>query len=304
MAAFPIKALIMYFLPIDYQEPVFRPPSEAFSLILQVTLGCSWNRCAFCEMYSTKKFRVRSEKEIINDIKAVARINSGIKKVFIADGDPMVLPTNKLLKILHTLNKSFPDIRRISIYANARNILTKSDNELNALREKGLKLIYLGIESGDNEVLRMISKGETSETIVEGLQKARKAGIKCSVMILNGLGGKKFSEQHAVNSAEVLNLTQPEYASVLVLSFPLGIKRYIDRFNGEYIEMSKKDLLMEMRQMIENTNLDQTVFRSDHASNYLVLKGNLNRDKQKFLDNIDYAVNHPGILREDWQRGL
>lgn len=291
-------------MPINYDEPVYRPPSEAFSLIIQATLGCSWNKCAFCEMYSTKQFKVRSESEIINEIKTVSRWNPEIKKVFIADGDAMTLTTNKLLKILHALNIHFPGVRRISVYANARNILSKSVDELKALREKGLKLIYIGIESGDNEVLKMVSKGETFNSTEEGLLKAREAGIKCSVMILNGLGGRKFSEQHAVNSAEILNRTQPEYASVLVLSFPFGIKRYIERFNGEYVTMSKTDLLTELKVMLGNTNLERTVFRSDHASNYLALKGTLNRDKQKLIENIDHALKNPGILREEWQRGL
>ncbi len=294
----------MYSLPIDYDEPVFRPPSEGNSLILQVTLGCSWNKCAFCEMYSTKKFKIRSEEEVFNEIDTVALENNNIRRIFLADGDSMVLSSNKLLRILKKLNEAFPKIQRISAYALPKNINNKSVEELKEIKEAGLKLIYVGVETGDDELLKIINKGETFNSTIDGILKAKQAGIRSSVMILTGLGGKKYSNQHAINSAEILNKIQPEFASCLVLSFPFGVKHYKKRFPDEFIELNKEGLLKELKTFIEHTELDSTVFRSDHASNYLILKGGLSRDKDKFLKQIDYAIENPRSLRKEWMRGL
>ncbi|MFC2111533.1 radical SAM protein, partial [Bacteroidota bacterium] len=263
----------MLFSPISYDEPLFRPPSEGNSSIIQITLGCSWNKCAFCEMYSTKKFKVRKEEDVFKDIETLARVNPLSRKVFLADGNAMVLSTNKLLRILEKVNSSFPKVNRISAYALPGDIIPKSHEELKELREAGLKLIYVGIESGDDELLKIINKNETFNTTVEGLNKSKAAGIESSVMILMGLGGKEYSEQHAINSAKVLNETQPHFASTLVLSFPFGEEHYNKKFNGNYVSMSTLDLLKEMEVFLKNTELESTIFRSDHASNYLILKG-------------------------------
>jgi len=275
-------------------------------LILQLTLGCSWNRCAFCEMYSSKKFKVRKEEEIIREIKEVASISTDIKKVFLADGNAMVLSSSKLLRIINEINKTFPRVTRISAYALPKDISSKTDDELKQLSDAGLKLLYVGIESGDDELLRLINKGETFNSSVDGLQKARKAGIKLSVMILNGLGGKNYSVQHAINSAKAINLIQPEFLSTLVLSFPYGEDHFKKRFKGNFKALTTLELIEEMKIFIENLELENSVFRSDHASNYLVLKGNLNRDKQKFLNNINTVLQSPddASLRPEWTRGL
>ncbi len=294
----------MYSLPIDYDEPVFRPPSEGNSLILQVTLGCSWNKCAFCEMYSTKKFKIRSEEEVFNEIETVASENNDIRRIFLADGDSMVLSSNKLIRILNKLNEAFPKVQRISAYALPKNINNKSVEELKEIKDAGLKLIYVGVETGDDELLKIINKGETYNSTIDGMLKAKQAGIRSSVMILTGLGGEKYSKQHAINSAEILNKIQPEFASCLVLSFPFGVKHYKKKFPDEFIELNTEGLLKELRMFIEHTELDSTVFRSDHASNYLVLKGGLSRDKEKFLKQIDYAIENPRSLRKEWMRGL
>lgn len=289
---------------LDYDEPLFRPPSEAYSLILQVTLGCSWNKCLFCEMYKTKNFRIRKEEDVFNEIKTVADSGTDVRKIFLADGDAMVLSTTKLLNILNAIKSSFPRVQRISSYALPKNINNKSDQELKELVDAGLKLIYVGLESGDETVLKMIHKGETFNSSVDGLLKAKKAGLKSSVMILTGLGGKQFSQQHAINSAELLNQTQPEFASTLVLSFPFGINHFRKQLDTEFHELSSKELLEELRLFISHTQLESTVFRSDHASNYLILKGGLSRDKQIFIKQIDNAINNPGMLRKEWMRGL
>ena len=291
---------------INYNEPLFRPPSEAYSLIFQVTLGCSWNKCAFCEMYTSKKFKVRKQEEIFNEIKEVAAITQDVRKIFLADANAMVLSSGKLLDILNELNNNFPRINRVSAYALPKDISSKTDEELSELRKAGLKLIYVGIESGDNEVLKSVNKGETFNSTVDGLLKAKKAGIKSSVMILNGLGGKKYSKQHAENSAKIINVIQPEFVSTLVLSYPFGLEHFKKSYNSDFIPLNKLELIEEMEIFLKNLNLENSVFRSDHASNYLILKGILNRDKETLLKNIRNVLNNPesARFRQEWERGL
>ncbi len=288
----------------SYDEPLFRPPSEANSLILQVTLGCSWNRCAFCEMYTTKDFRVRSEGEVSAEIEACGRMYPQTRKVFLADGDAMVLSTRRLLSILHQLKTSFPKLMRVSAYAMPRNLTSKSASELAELRDAGLRLIYVGLESGDDDLLQLISKGETFASSVQGLLMAHEAGIQSSVMILTGLGGKQMSHSHAVRSAELLNETQPHYASTLVLSLPFGRKHFLKRLQYPFELPDKQGLLKELATFIDHTRLKETIFRSDHASNYLSLKGILARDRERMLEEIQFALDHPGQLRPEWMRGL
>ncbi len=296
----------MFFSPINYDEPLFRPPSEAYSLIFQLTLGCSWNKCAFCEMYTSKKFRVRKEEDVFAEIDAVKNSYADTRKIFLADGNAFVLSFDRLKRILLKLNESFPRLNRISAYALPQDILAKSEQELNELRELGLKLLYVGIESGDDELLKIINKSETSHSTRQGLVKAREAGIKLSVMILNGLGGEQYSEQHALNSAKLINEIQPEYLSTLVLSFPYGEAHFKKRFGEGFKMLSSLGLIKEMGQFIGNLELENSVFRSDHASNYLVLKGNLNRDKEELLARIRQVLENPeqAGLRPEFLRGL
>jgi radical SAM superfamily enzyme YgiQ (UPF0313 family) len=295
----------MYY-SLTYEEPLFRPPSEAYSLILQPTIGCSWNRCAFCEMYTTKKFRIRDIEEVKEEIRAVGEMQPDVRKVFLADGNALVLPHDYLMDLMAELKNTFPKLSRASAYALPKDLLAKTDDELSNLREAGLKIIYVGIESGDDEVLQMVNKGETAATTIEGLVKARKAGIKCSVMILSGLGGKHYSRQHAINSAHVVNAVQPEYLSTLVLSYPHGMEHFKKRFKGNFESCDILGLLQELRIFIHASKLEQTIFRSDHASNYLILKGTLGRDKERMLAEIDRALeNTQGAgLRPEWLRGL
>lgn len=279
--------------PINYNEPLFRPPSEARSLILQITLGCSWNKCAFCEMYTSKSFKARKEEEVFRDIDAFIPYREQITRVFLADGDPLVLSTERLLRILKKLNTTFPNLRRISTYASPSNLARKSEDELAILYANGLSLLYVGIESGDSEVLKAIDKGETFETTIEGLNKSKEVGMNSSVMIINGVGGKQFTQQHALHSAEVLNATQPKYASTLVLTAHKGMPHFKNRYQGNFEPLDQQALFEEMRLFMEALELDETIFRSDHASNNLVLKGVLGRDKQRFLDQIDTAITSP-----------
>ncbi len=293
-------------MTMNYSEPLFRPPSEAYSLILQPTIGCTWNKCAFCEMYSTKKFTTRKIDDIVEEIKEISDYAIEVKKVFLADGNPLCLSTNKILEILYAIKKYLPNVRRVSSYALPSDILRKSNEELKEINDAGLKLLYLGIESGDDNILKMINKGETYKSTVEGLLKAQDSGFQNSVMIINGLGGKKYFRQHALNSARILNEIQPYYFSTLVLSFPFGVDRYKQRFNGEYQEMTIIDLLLEMKVLLENLSLKSTIFRADHASNYLILKGVLSKDKEKLLGQLDFAIKNPetSVFRPEWMRGL
>ncbi|UTW66496.1 B12-binding domain-containing radical SAM protein [bacterium SCSIO 12643] len=283
----------MYHFPIEYHEPLFRPPSEGRSLIIQITLGCSWNKCSFCEMYTSKKFKPRKELDIFQDIEAFIPYASQITKVFLADGDPLVLSTVRLLRILDKLQATFPNLRRISTYASPSNLARKSHQELRELKDAGLTLLYVGIESGDSEVLHAIQKGETFQTTIEGLNKSKNAGMDSSVMIINGVGGQLLTKQHAIHSAQVLNETQPKFASTLVLTAHKGLAHYQNKYLGEFIPLTTLELFEELELFMQHLELDQTIFRSDHASNQLVLKGVLGRDKELFLKQIHDAIQNP-----------
>lgn len=293
---------------LNYIEPVFRPPSEADSLILQVTNGCSWNKCTFCEMYTDeqKKFRPKSIENIRKELQYVVSSRYPIRRVFLADGDAMTLSFRRLFEIMQLINELLPDIQRVSAYCLPRNVKNKTLEELQTLREMGLSLVYVGCETGDDLILEKVSKGESWQSSLDALLKLQQAGIKRSVMILNGLGGLKYSEQHAINSASLMNQAQPEFLATLVVTFYKGPQRFQQGFAGEYEALNPLQLAQEMRLMINELELEKTIFRSDHASNYLVLKGVLNKDKERLLKTLDQVINQPGsvALRPEWQRGL
>ena len=295
-------------IQLPYIEPVFRPPSEAHSLILQVTNGCSWNKCTFCEMYTLpqKKFSLKPLDKIEDEVAAVARAGLPVRRVFLADGDAMTLSYRRLADIMEVIRRHLPDIQRVSSYCLPRNLKNKTVEELTTLRELGLDLFYVGCESGDDLVLERVRKGETFESSLEALRKIKDAGARSSVMILNGMGGKKYSEQHAKNSALLMNEAQPEYLATLVVSFPQGFETYQEGFGGEFDPLDQQGLFQEMYWLLDTLDLEKTIFRSDHASNYLVLKGTLNRDKQRLLATVEQALNRPGSvpLRPEWMRGL
>lgn len=294
----------MFNLP--YIQPLFRPPSEWQSLILQVTNGCSYNQCTFCDMYTApqKKFRAKKREDIAEELKAVAATGVSVQKVFLADGDAMTLPTRRLVEICELIRQYLPSVRRISSYCLPRNVKNKSVAELRTLAELGLTLVYVGCESGDDEVLAGINKGETFESSQAALLKLGEAGIKRSVMILNGMGGVERSFQHAIHSARLMNATQPEFLSTLVVSFPLGMARVEAGFGGRFTPLDVPHLIDEQGWLIGELALERTVFRSDHASNYLVLKGTLGKDKAALLSQIDKARAGLVPLRTEWQRGL
>lgn len=292
--------------PISYVEPVFRPPSEAHSLILPVTNGCSWNQCGFCEMYTAeqKKFRARDEAQVLEEIRRCGE-SLIVQRVFLADGDALVLPTRRLLNILQAIKTHMPEVSRVSSYCLPRNLRKKSVDELKELADAGLQMAYVGAESGDDQVLAKVNKGETYESTLSALDKLAQAGITRSVMILNGLGGQGLSDQHADNSARLMNEAQPEYLSTLVVSFPQGEARYRERF-PEFQALTQAQLFREIERLLSALELKKSVFRSDHASNYLVLKGELGADKARLLAQVRQAIMQPANagLRPEWARGL
>ena len=295
-------------IPIRYINPVFRPPSEAQSLILPVTNGCSWNKCTYCEMYTEpqKKFAVRDEQETLDSIlNCGAQYANQVQRVFLGDGDAMVLSTRRLMTLLAAIKEHLPKVRRISTYCLPSNVRNKTVPELQELREAGLSLAYIGAESGDDEVLRKVNKGETFASTRDALDKLGAAGITRSVMLLNGLGGPTLTRQHAENSARLANLTQPEFLATLVVSFPQGEERFRAGF-PEWEPLNQQALFAEMEQFIQALELKRTVFRSDHASNWLVLKGVLGAEKDRMLQEVRQAMHSPesAKLRPDWARGL
>ncbi len=294
-------------LPIEYDEPLFRPPSEANSLIIQVTKGCSHNKCAFCEMYTSKVFAIKTFEQIKHQIDIASKyLSEEVRKIFLADANALVVGYELLEKTIIYLKEKFPKIRRISAYALPSDISRIGAEKLIKLKELGLDLLYIGIESGSDNVLSLIKKSETKQSTFLGISLAHKSGIKTSVMILNGVGGKSLSKEHAIESAKLINDLQPYYLSTLVLSFPYGIDHFIKRIDSDFEMPNQKELFEELQMFIQNLELTSTIFRSDHASNYLALKGILNRDKEALLQKLDLAINNPNLsnLRPEWARGL
>jgi len=293
-------------LPVHYVEPLYRPPSEARSLIIQATVGCSWNRCTFCDMYSTKRFHTRPTEEIIAEIRAMALHPWRPRKLFLGDGDALALSNRRLLPLLEAIAEQLPWVTHVSCYATPANLLHKTAQELETLRAAGLRLVYLGIESGSDTVLAHIDKGATQSNTITALRCAAEAGIKRSVMILNGVGGTRFSTEHAEASATVLNATEPEYASVLALLLPDNSARFATAFGGDWEPLDDRHLLVELRRLLAATSLQRTLFRSNHASNLLALAGTLNRDRSRLLDEIDARLDGPasGQVRSRLNRRL
>ncbi len=272
------------------EAPVYRPPSEADALILPVTAGCSWNRCAFCEMYTDRRFRLAPLAEIDGRLAAAARSGWPVRRVFLADGDPLAADAGHLLDVLARIRAHFPVLQRVSAYASPRNLREKNDAELTALAAAGLRLVYVGIESGDDKVLARVRKGETAASTVAALRRARAAGLRVSVMIINGLGGRNLSAAHAAGSAAVVSAVDPEYISTLVLGLPPGGRRFRAAFGDGFEPLDAAGLLAELRAFISAVRCRRAVFRSDHASNFLPLRGILSRDRDRLLAAIDAGL--------------
>jgi radical SAM superfamily enzyme YgiQ (UPF0313 family) len=289
-----------------YEEPVFRPPSEADSLILQATIGCSYNECTFCGMYRSKRFRIRSIDELRREIHWARDSLGAVRKVFLADGDALVAKASYLRQILDELRAVFPQLRRVSTYASPQALQVRSVEEMRRLREAGLTLYYLGIESGHDEVLAKLRKGVNSSEMVACARKAVEADVKLSTMILLGAGGRELSAAHAEHSARVVNAIGPRFVSTLVMTPVEGTPLWEEDRRDELEHLSPIELAAELRTFIAGLDLDGAIFRSNHASNYLALAGTLPKDKQRLLDGLDAVLEHPDAapFRPAWLRGL
>lgn len=292
---------------MDYDMPLFRPPSEARSLIFQVTLGCSWNRCLFCAMYKTKTFLVRPFDEVEKDVIEMSRRYPETRKIFLADGDPLAAPTDYLVKVLDLMNERFPSLQRISSYAGPTNLKAKTTEELRMFKERKLDVLYLGIETGNDELLKRIRKGATAQQIIEVSRKAIEAGLRMSTFIILGLGGVDGSHAHAKDSARVANAIDPQFLATLTLMLGEYERIYEEKIMGSGFKLiDKRQSLQELRWFIEDLDLTDCKFGSEHASNYLPITGTLPKDKEEILGHIDKALKNAssGMLRPEWARGL
>ena len=287
-----------------YYGAVYRPPSEAYSLIVQVTYGCSHNTCAFCSMYKEKRFALRPLDEVLEDFHIARQTYRHVDKVFLADGDALVRKASELYTILDTIRELFPECQRVTSYASPASIRIRTDEELQTLRAKGLTMVYMGLESGCDEVLKLMHKGHMSDEIVAMGQKVRRNGIALSVTAITGLGGPELLEQHAIETAKAFNAMNPEYIGMLTLMVEPGTPLYDWVRDGEFQLLTQPQVLRETRLLVENLDSPGSVFRMNHASNYLVLKGTLNQDKEAMLYTIDAAEHDLSRLRPEEWRGL
>jgi radical SAM superfamily enzyme YgiQ (UPF0313 family) len=293
-------------IPIKYEGDVYRPPSEARSLILQATIGCSHNRCTFCAMYKRKKFRERELNEIIKDIEIAAAYLPQTRRIFLADGNALAIDTPKLIKILELLSDTFVRLERVTLYGNPHDLLEKSVEELAELGKNKLGMIYLGVESGSAAVLNAVKKGVTPAEMAEGAAKVKKAGIPLSVTVLNGLAGMEGSLEHARASAQLLNIMDPEYIGLLSLMTVPGTTMHRRFKEGHLTPLSPWQLLEEIRAIVSELELTNSVFRANHASNYLPLKATLPIEKKALLHNLEQAIARKasGVLKSEYMRGF
>ncbi|MBS4960108.1 MAG: B12-binding domain-containing radical SAM protein [Clostridiales bacterium] len=287
-----------------YEGTVYRPPSEAQSLIIQLTIGCARNTCTFCSMYKDKSFRIRPLEEVFEDIEgAVNWYPFPVRRVFLADGDALIVKTDDLLKVFQKVYDCFPNCERITMYGAPKDVLSKTDMELRQLHEAGLEMVYIGAESGDEEVLRRVKKGATAEEIQEAGQKLRKAGIKVSMTLISGLGSRKRLREHAIHSAELISAIKPEFVGFLTLMIEPGTPLYDEVRDDKFQRLKPEDVVEEMKLFLTHVDTEGTVFRANHASNYISLAGTLNRDKQLLLKQLEQAERMHAYKPENF-RGL
>ncbi len=282
---------------MKYYGNIFRPPSEAYSLLLQVTYGCSHNKCTFCGMYSDKEFEVRPMEDILHDIESFPTFQKPlIRRVFLIDGNPLCIGVDKLTIILDAIAENFKNLERVGAYSTSKDIARMSVEDLKILREKNLKLIYIGVESGSDRILRMVKKDSYSKHILEAAPKLKEADMKLSTMILSGLGGSENWEEHALESAKIISQVKPDYLSLLTLMAREGTELERDVREGKFKMVSQVEVIKETRLFVENLELDNTVFRVSHPSNLVNLGGILNQDKKKILDAL-YSLSDEELMQ-------
>ena len=290
---------------MEYEGMIYRPPSEACSLIIQVTVGCSHNKCTFCSMYKDKQFHIRQVEDVIADLEEMRRYYRRIDRIFLADGDALCLANSKLLQILEAIRRLFPECRRVSAYASAKDILRKSPAELAELRDAGIGMVYVGAESGSPEVLRRIRKSGSREEIIGGVRAAEDAGIQASVTFISGMGGQELWEEHAVMSASMLSEMNPSFASLLTLMIEPIAPLYQELKTGTFKLLTPPQVLDETELFLSGLDLEgPCVFRSNHASNYLSLRGDLPKDKERLLAEVRYARQNLQVLKPEFFRAL
>ena len=287
-----------------YEGKVFRPPSEARSLIIQATIGCSHNKCTFCSMYKEDHFRIRKTYEIIEDIHSARLQYNNINRVFLADGDALMIKTSELVKILDYIKMEIPECERVGIYASPKSIMTKTVEDLKQLKAAGLSIAYLGLESGSDQILLDINKGATSEEIIKEASKLKDADILLSVTLISGLGGKERWRHHAIESAKVVNHMKPDYLGLLTLMIEPGTKLFNDVNSGEFQLLSPEEVALETLVLLENLDAEGCIFRSNHASNYISLKGTLNADKNRMILELKQALDGEIHFKDEFLRGL
>ena len=289
---------------MHYSGAVYRPPSEAHSLIVQCTLGCSHNKCAFCIMYKEKQFSINPVEQVLSDLAEARSYYSRIERIFLADGDALILPMDYLTRVLDFIREQFPECERVSAYASTKALMRKSDAELQTLRALGLQMVYVGLETGLEPLLKKYDKGVTAEEIIEHSLRAKAAGMTLSVTAINGMGGKEQSEEHAIATAEALSRIKADYVAMLTLRVYSGtpLHDWIER--GELTMLTPQELAMENRVILQHIDSDGSVFRSNHASNYLPLKGTLNRDRDALIEQIDKALSGEVRFRRAVELGL
>ena len=290
---------------MQYEGSIYRPPSEAESLLVQVTIGCSHNRCTFCVNYKDKSFRIRPMEDIRRDLAECARLyRQHVRRVFLCDGNALVMRTEHLKEILSIIRHSFPRCERVGVYASAQDILRKSEEELRQLHELGLGILYIGLESGSDEVLRRICKGANAEQMIQAAQRAKVAGITTSVMVISGLGGQALWQEHAQQTARVLNAMQPDYLGLLALMVEPGsvLSGQVER--GEFQLLTPRQIVQEMHDMVAGLSLDGCFFSSIHASNYISLRGNLPQDKERLLKEIEFYMQNEALYKREHSRRL
>jgi radical SAM superfamily enzyme YgiQ (UPF0313 family) len=290
---------------MKYDGIIIRPPSEAESLILQITVGCSHNRCTFCPTYKAKRFRIKTFQEIKEDIDEAAQFGGAIERVFLADGDALIIPQPRLREIMEYLNEKLPRLRRVGTYANAKGVLKKTADELRELKEAGLGIIYLGVESGDQVVLDRVRKGTTYEKLLHAGRMVKEAGIKLSVTVLLGIGGSERSREHAVATGRILTEMDPNYVGALSVIIVPGTPLYEEQAQGHFVLPTPFALIEELRTIIAHSDM-HGLFFSNHASNYLPLKARMPKDKEGTLRLIDevLAKRDPALLRPEYFRAL
>ncbi|WP_035237843.1 radical SAM protein [Desulfobacter vibrioformis] len=289
---------------MHYEGMVIRPPSEADSILLQVTLGCSHNKCTFCGTYRGKRFNIKKDDVIFEDIEFASKYCRRQNRLFLCDGDALVIPMRRLVPILERIRERLPWVERVGVYANTKSIKMKTDEELALLHKLGIKIAYMGLESGDNKVLGAICKGADADTMVTMGKKLKKAGIKVSVTVLLGLGGRKGSLDHARETGRVLTAMDPDFVGALSLMLIPGTELHDQYVNGDFQLPGPEEMLTELGAMIAATNLTDGLFHANHASNYLPVRAHLPRDKEKTLELISQALDGKIPLKPEHMRAL